>query len=75
MSFFDLRFNTQQRSAWVGMKPPELSIGSLLTDLRWHNALYKMDNLRPLTRFAFSVLRLVQLVTYFCGWRNGRNDD
>ncbi len=71
MSFFDIRYNKEKESAWVGMEPPDLYIGSIITDLKWHNRLYRINKLPLGIRWGFSILRIFQQFSYFLGWRKG----
>lgn len=71
MSFFDIRYNKEKDSTWVGMKPPDLYLGSIITDLKWHNRLYKINNLPFKTRAVFLILRVAQQFSYFFGWIKG----
>jgi hypothetical protein len=73
MSFFDIRYNKEKESTWIGMKPPDLYIGSIITDLKWHNRLYKINKLPFRIRFFFLILRIFQQFSYFFGWKNGDN--
>jgi len=71
MSFFDIRYNKGKESSWVGMRPPDISIGSIITDLRWHNRLYKINKLPLYVKLMFLTLRIVQQISYFFGWKTG----
>jgi len=53
------------------MKPPDFYIGSIITDLKWHNRLYKINKLSFKVRFAFLILRVFQQFAYFLGWKKG----
>ncbi len=68
MSFFDIRFSKSENAAWSSIDPPDLSIGSIITDFRWHKRLYSIDKLPFLTRFKFHILRVFQLASYSIGW-------
>jgi len=71
MSFFDIRYNKEKDSTWVGMKPPDLYLGSIITDLKWHNRIYKINKLPLGTRIGFLILRVFQQFAYFFGWHKG----
>jgi hypothetical protein len=71
MSFFDIRYSKEKKSTWVGMKPPDLYLGSIITDLKWHNRLYKINKLSFQVRIAFLTLRVLQQFAYFFGWKKG----
>ena len=72
MSFFDLRYNKHKKeNHWEGMKPPHLSVQTLLADLRWHKALYKSNKLPIQTRLFFYLCRIIQLTAYYLGWKKG----
>lgn len=75
MSFFDFRFRKGAAPTWEGMKPPRLLSTSLLSDLVWHNTLYKMNELQFPLRIAFLSLRVVQLTAYYVGWKAGEKDE
>jgi len=72
MSFFDIRYNKEKESSWIGMEPPDLYIGSIITDLKWHNRLYRVDKLSLSTRLAFLFLRILQQFSYFIGWNKSK---
>lgn len=71
MSFFDIRFNKKKEASWVGLEPPDFSIGMIITDLRWHNTLYKTNDLPVKIRVLFCLLRICQLTAYHFGWKKG----
>ena len=71
MSFFDLRYNKKKESTWIGMKPPDFYIGSIITDLKWHTRLYKINKLPLKTIVVFLTLRVFQQFVYFWGWKKG----
>ena len=75
MSFFDVRFGTKTASVWKGMQPPKLTWRSVITDLRWHNRLYIINRLRFGIRCQFLILRILQLVAYYFGWKRGQPDE
>lgn len=69
---FDLlRIRKHEDASWDGMKPPGLSIVSLYYDLKWHNRLNKVDGMPFRNRFAFVLLKILQIIAYGNGWRNG----
>ena len=71
MSFFDFRFNKLKNTSWDGMKPPQLTLYTLWADLNWHNQLYKINQLNLKNRLGFLILRIIQMVAYFQGWKKG----
>lgn len=73
MSFFDIRYNKEKDSTWVGMKPPDLYLGSIITDLKWHNRIYKINELPLRIRIVFLILRTFQQFAYFFGWHKENN--
>lgn len=74
MSFFNLKHRPQGGSGWDGMRPPELTLATLLDDLRWQLALYRADKLPFHIITTFLALRILHLVQYHRGWSQGAKD-
>lgn len=54
-----------------GLDPPSARPSEILSDLRWHDRIYRMEGLDWRTRVAFLSLRVVQRLAYNLGWWEG----
>lgn len=72
MSLYDRTAHRRPRAhAWNSLAPPQLSVGELVDDVRWHAALYRHDRLPAVTQLAFLGLRVIQRAAYNLGWWKG----
>jgi hypothetical protein len=56
------------------MKPPPLTLSTVVADLRWQYALYRSDRLRAAQIAGFLALRIIHLIQYHRGWTRGVRD-
>lgn len=74
MSFFNLKHRPVDGTGWDGMKPPPLTLSTVIADLRWQYALYRTDQLPRKQIAGFLFLRVIHLVQYHRGWNRGSRD-